>query len=233
MIGFDHVWLRYPAAEEQNALEDIQAEIGPGEWVFLLGPSGAGKTSLLKLVTMEEMPTQGRVRVLDHDSSRIRGRELPMLRRRVGVVYQDFRLLRDKTIFENIAYVLRMTGVLDASLLQRMVLRLLTQVSLYHKRNSFPDELAGGEQQRAAIARALVHEPRIVLADEPTGNLDPVSATEILDLLRRVHGAGATVVVATHDEALAARYATRTIHLEAGRIARDARPAHPAWLGSR
>jgi cell division transport system ATP-binding protein len=156
-----------------------------------------------------------------------------MLRRRIGVVYQDFRLLRDKTVFENIAYVLRMTGVLDASMLQRLVLRLLTQVSLYHKRNSFPDELAGGEQQRAAIARALVHEPRIVLADEPTGNLDPVSATEILDLFRRVHGAGATVVLATHDEALAARYATRTISLEAGRVVRDARSAHPARLGSR
>lgn len=236
MIGFDHVWLRYPRAGHQNALEDVQIDIAPGEWVFLLGPSGAGKTSCLKLVTLEEKPTQGRVRVLEHDSSRIRPREIPMLRRRIGVVYQDFRLLSDKTVFDNIAYVLRMTGVLDAPTLQRVVLRLLTQVSLYHKRNSFPDELSGGEQQRAAIARALVHEPRILLADEPTGNLDTVSATEVLELFRRVHTAGATVVVATHDEALAARYATRAILLEGGRVVRDARPsrpARPAWMGTR
>jgi cell division transport system ATP-binding protein len=235
MIGFDHVWLRYPTAPHQHALEDLQLDIAPGEWVFVLGASGAGKTSLLRLVTMEERPTQGRVRVLEYDSSRIRGRELPPLRRRIGVVYQDFRLLRDKTIFENIAYVLRMTGVLDAPTLQRLVLRSLTQVSLYHKRNNFPDELSGGEQQRAAIARALIHEPRIVLADEPTGNLDAVSATEILELFRRVHTAGATVVVATHDEALASRYATRLILLQGGRVVRDARPsraARPAWMAS-
>ncbi len=185
---------------------------------------------MLRLVTLEEMPAQGRVRVLEFDSSRIKGREIPRLRRKVGVVYQDFRLLREKTIFENIAYVLRMTGVLDTSTLQRIVLRLLTQVSLYHKRNHFPDQLSGGEQQRAAIARALVHEPRIVLADEPTGNLDAASATEILDLFRRVNMAGATVVVATHDESLAARYATRTVFLEAGKIVREARPVRARAL---
>jgi len=230
MIGFDHVWLRYPGPGHGNALEDIQLEISLGEMAFLLGPSGAGKTSLLKLITMEEMPTQGRLRVLDFDSSRIRGRELHRLRRRIGVVYQDFRLIRDKTIFDNIAYVLRMTGVLDTATLQRIVLRLLTHVSLYHKRNHFPEQLSGGEQQRAAIARALVHEPRILLADEPTGNLDPSSATEILDLFRRVHTAGATVIVASHDESLAARYASRAVFLEAGRVARDVRPARARAL---
>ena len=224
MIAFDHVWLRYPSPGHDDALEDIQVEIASGEMVFLLGPSGAGKTSMLRLITMEEMPTKGRVRVLESDSARIRHRELPSLRRRLGVVYQDFRLLRDKTVFENIAYILQMTGVLDTSTLQRIVLRLLTQVSLYHKRNQFPDQLSGGEQQRAAIARALVHGPRIVLADEPTGNLDAASALEILDLFRRVHTSGATVVIATHDEALASRYASRAIFLEAGRVVRDARP---------
>ena len=230
MIAFEHVFLRYSGPHEEYALRDVNLEIGAGEILFVLGPSGAGKTSLLRLVTLEEMPAQGRVRVLEFDSSRIRGREIPRLRRKVGVVYQDFRLLRDKTIFENIAYVLRMTGVLDTSTLQRIVLRLLTQVSLYHKRNHFPDQLSGGEQQRAAIARALVHEPRIVLADEPTGNLDAASATEILDLFRRVNMAGATVVVATHDESLAARYATRTVFLEAGLIARDTRPVRARAL---
>jgi cell division transport system ATP-binding protein len=227
MIAFDHVWLKYRGPAREHALEDVSFDIPAGEMPFILGPSGAGKTSLLRLVTMEEMPVKGRVRVLEFDSSKIRGRELPRLRRRVGVVYQDFRLLRDKTVFENIAYVLRMTGVLDVPTLQRIVLRLLTQVSLYQKRNHFPDQLSGGEQQRAAIARALVHEPRIVLADEPTGNLDAASATEVLDHLRRVNLAGATVVVATHDESLAARYASRIVTVEAGRIVRDERATRP------
>jgi cell division transport system ATP-binding protein len=230
MIAFEHIFLRYWGPNEDYALQNINLEIGSGEMLFLLGPSGAGKTSLLRLVTLEERPAQGRVRVLEFDSARIRGREIPRLRRKVGVVYQDFRLLREKTIFENIAYVLRMTGVLDTSTLQRIVLRLLTQVSLYHKRNHFPDQLSGGEQQRAAIARALVHEPRIVLADEPTGNLDAASANEILDLFRRVNMAGATVIVATHDESLAARYATRTVSLEAGQIVREARPVRARAL---
>ncbi len=224
MIGFDHVSLRYAGPGQENALEAIQIEIVSGEMIFLLGPSGAGKTSLLKLITMEEMPTKGRVRVLEYDSARIRRRELAALRRKLGVVYQDFRLLRDRTVFDNIAYILRMTGVLDSATLQRIILRLLTQVSLYHKRNHYPDQLSGGEQQRAAIARALVHEPRVLLADEPTGNLDSASALEILDLFRRVHTSGSTVIVATHDESLAARYASRTVTLEAGRVVREARP---------
>lgn len=212
------------------ALEDVSLTIESGEFVFLLGPSGAGKTSLLRLITMEEMPAKGRVRVLEFDSSRIRSRELPKLRRRIGVVYQDFRLLREKTVFENIAYILRMTGVLDVPTLQRIVLRLLTQVSLYHKRNQYPDQISGGEQQRASIARALVHEPRILLADEPTGNLDAASALEILDLFKRVNTAGATVVVATHDESLAARYATRVVGIQDGRIVRDGPPSRSRIL---
>lgn len=212
------------------ALEDVSLTIESGEFVFLLGPSGAGKTSLLRLITMEEMPAKGRVRVLEFDSSRIRSRELPKLRRRIGVVYQDFRLLREKTVFENIAYILRMTGVLDVPTLQRIVLRLLTQVSLYHKRNQYPDQISGGEQQRASIARALVHEPRILLADEPTGNLDAASALEILDLFKRVNTAGATVVVATHDESLAARYATRVVGIQDGRIVRDGPPSRSRMI---
>lgn len=230
MIACDHVWLKYRGPALEHALEDVSFEFPAGEMPFILGPSGAGKTSLLRLVTMEEMPVKGRVRVLEYDSSKIRSRDLPYLRRRIGVVYQDFRLLRDKTVFENIAYVLRMTGVLDVPTLQRIVLRLLTQVSLYQKRNHFPDQLSGGEQQRAAIARALVHEPRIVLADEPTGNLDAASATEVLDHLRRVNLAGATVVVATHDESLAARYASRVLTIEGGRIIRDERAARSMRL---
>lgn len=222
--------MQYAGPAMGYALEDVSLTIEAGEFVFLLGPSGAGKTSLLRLITMEEMPAKGRVRVLEFDSSRIRSRELPKLRRRIGVVYQDFRLLREKTVFENIAYILRMTGVLDVSTLQRIVLRLLTQVSLYHKRNQYPDQISGGEQQRASIARALVHEPRILLADEPTGNLDAASALEILDLFKRVNTAGATVVVATHDESLAARYATRVVGIQDGRIVRDGPPTRTRMI---
>jgi cell division transport system ATP-binding protein len=230
MIALEHVWMQYPGPVSGYALEDVSLTIESGELLFLLGPSGAGKTSLLRLITMEELPVKGRVRVLEFDSARIRSRELPRLRRRIGVVYQDFRLLREKTVFENIAYILRMTGVLEVPTLQRIVLRLLTQVSLYHKRNQYPDQLSGGEQQRASIARALVHEPRILLADEPTGNLDAASATEILDLFKRVNMSGATVVVATHDESLAARYASRMVTVQEGRIVRDAVPARPRAL---
>ena len=230
MITLEHVWMQYPGPVTGYALEDVSLTIESGELLFLLGPSGAGKTSLLRLITMEELPVKGRVRVLEFDSARIRTRELPKLRRRIGVVYQDFRLLREKTVFENIAYILRMTGVLEVPTLQRIVLRLLTQVSLYHKRNQYPDQLSGGEQQRASIARALVHEPRILLADEPTGNLDAASATEILDLFKRVNMAGATVVVATHDESLAARYASRMVTIQEGRVVRDAVPSRPRVL---
>jgi cell division transport system ATP-binding protein len=230
LIALEHVWMQYAGPAMGYALEDVSLTIEAGEFVFLLGPSGAGKTSLLRLITMEEMPAKGRVRVLEFDSSRIRSRELPKLRRRIGVVYQDFRLLREKTVFENIAYILRMTGVLDVSTLQRIVLRLLTQVSLYHKRNQYPDQISGGEQQRASIARALVHEPRILLADEPTGNLDAASALEILDLFKRVNTAGATVVVATHDESLAARYATRVVGIQDGRIVRDGPPTRTRMI---
>ena len=223
MIRFEGISKKYPGVRRGWVLEDLSLEIATGEMVFLLGASGAGKTTLLKLVTLEERPSRGRVLVQEFDSETIPKSKIPQLRRRCGVVYQDFRLIRDKTIHENLAYVLQMTGILDANTLSTITRRVLAQVGLIAKRNDFPDELSGGEQQRAAIARALVHQPSILLADEPTGNLDQEMGIDILQLLRRVNLAGATVVVASHDHELALRFADRVVVLDGGRVRTDER----------
>jgi len=221
MIEFEHVYKRYSGSRNAWVLQDIHLSIGVGQMVFLLGPSGAGKSTLLKLVTLEVRPSQGRVKVKKFDSASLKRRQVPELRRRIGVVYQDFRLIRDKTVQENVAYILRMTGVLDPRLIAAETRRVLSTVGLYPKRHEFPENLSGGEQQRTAIARALVHQPSILLADEPTGNLDPGMGAEIMALLRRVNLAGATVVVATHDQDLAERFGDRIILLEGGMVRRD------------
>jgi cell division transport system ATP-binding protein len=232
MIHFDHVYKRYAGPREAWVLEDIDIRIEVGEMVFLLGPSGAGKSTLLKLVTFEERPSRGRVRIQRFDSLTVRRRQIPELRRRCGVVYQDFRLIRDKTVQENVSYVLRMTGVLDPKLLTAEAHRVLTTVGLFPKRHEFPENLSGGEQQRAAVARALVHQPSILLADEPTGNLDPEMGAEIMAILRRVNLAGATVVVATHDQELASRFGERILFLESGRLRSDNRLRHRPGAGT-
>ena len=221
MIRFEDVYKTYSSFKDDWAVAGLTLAIEPGEMVFLLGASGAGKTTVLKMVTLEERPSRGRVLVAGYDSDTIGRREIPQLRRRCGVVFQDFRLMRDKTIFENVAYCLRMTGVLDRTLITRAVSRVLHRVGLYGKRDRFPRELSGGEQQRAAISRALIHQPPILLADEPTGNLDAVTGKEILDILAQLHVSGTTIVIATHDENLAQRYATRTLTLQEGRIVED------------
>lgn len=223
MIHFDHVYKRYSGPREAWVLEDVDLRIEVGEMVFLLGPSGAGKSTLLKLVTLEERPSRGRVRIQRFDSATVKHRQIPELRRRCGVVYQDFRLIRDKTVQENVGYVLRMTGVLDPEVLKTESRRVLSTVGLFPKRHEFPEHLSGGEQQRTAIARALVHQPSILLADEPTGNLDPEMGAEIMSILRRVNLAGATVVVATHDQELASRFGQRILLLESGRLRSDSR----------
>lgn len=227
MIHFDAVGKRYPGPRDAWVLSDIDLSIEGREMVFLLGASGAGKSSLLKLITLEERPSKGVVRVLNYASDSIPARKVPELRRRTGVVYQDFRLIRDKTVEENAAYVLRMTGVLDEEVLKERVRTVLTLVGLFAKRREFPESLSGGEQQRAAIARALVHRPSILLADEPTGNLDPEMGIEVMEILRRVNTEGATVIVATHDLELARKFAHRIVTLERGRIARDERVKAP------
>ncbi len=227
MIRFEDVYKRYRGPREAWVLEKIDLRVQPGEMVFLLGPSGAGKSTLLKLVTLEERPSRGRIRVQPYDSATIRRREIPFLRRRCGVVYQDFRLIRDKTVEENVSYVLRMTGILNPEVLRSEARRVLTRVGLFAKRHEFPDSLSGGEQQRAAIARALVHQPPILLADEPTGNLDPEMGAEIMQLLRSVNLSGATIIVATHDQEMAERFGDRVLLLESGKLRSDRRLRPP------
>ncbi len=218
MIQMFHVTKRY--GHDSVALSDVNLAIGKGEFVFLTGPSGAGKTTLLKLVFCAERPTSGQLLVTGRNIARIKGSAAAVLRRRIGVVFQDFKLLPGRTVADNVALTLDVLGVSrrDGN---RKVAAMLKQVGLSHKSNSYPPKLSGGEQQRVAIARALVNDPAILLADEPTGNLDPKLTLEIMDLLRDFSARGTTVVIATHDNSLIERYQTRTIGLKEGRIVED------------
>jgi cell division transport system ATP-binding protein len=202
------------------ALHDLTLEVKKGEFVFLTGSSGAGKTTLLKLLFAAERPNEGQILVLGRNIARLRESAIPALRRRIGVVFQDFKLLNRLTIEENVAVALEVVGTPRGEARAR-AFRLLKQVGLQHRRYHHPLSLSGGEQQRVAIARALVNEPEILLADEPTGNLDPELTIEIMDLISSASTRGTTVIVATHDHSVIERYGKRTIHLEAGRIADD------------
>src|SRR5215472_13688563 len=199
MIRFDHVTKVYPrAAPGASALHDVSFRVGKGEFVFLTGPSGAGKTTLLKLLYMDERPTSGEVRISAYSSRAIKRREVANLRRRLGIVFQDFRLLEDRTAEENVAFALEVTGTRSSQIGPR-VIRVLTQVGLAGKATQYPRELSGGEQQRVAIARALVNDPLVLLADEPTGNLDERATRGIFQLLKDINAAGTAVLMATHD----------------------------------
>ena len=202
------------------ALRDVSFELNKGEFIFLAGHSGAGKSTLLKLISMTERPTQGEVRVSGYSSSTIKAREIPKLRRRLGIVFQDFRLLPDRTAEANIAFALEVTGAPRASIGPK-VSRLLMQVGLASKATAFPHELSGGEQQRVAIARALVNDPFVLLADEPTGNLDDKATHAIYLLLREINASGTAVVMATHDVALIERTGLRFLELDRGALLFD------------
>ena len=204
------------------ALRDVSLEFGRGEFVFLTGPSGAGKTSLLRLVFAAERPSEGQIVVLGRNASRLSPRSVPLLRRRIGVVFQDFKLLARRTVEENVGLALDVVGT-PRRVARARVFAVLKQVGLQHRRYQSPLSLSGGEQQRVAIARALVNEPDILLADEPTGNLDPELSCEIMDLIAGTATRGTTVVVATHDQAILERFRKRTIRLEAGRLTEDVR----------
>jgi len=203
-----------------RALDDVDLDVDKGAFVFLVGHSGTGKSSLLRLLYREVVPSAGQVVVDNIRVDRLRRSKIPQLRRNVGVVFQDFKLLFNKTVWENVAFALHVTGTATKDVM-RQVPRALDLVGLSHKSRMFPAELSGGEQQRTAIARALVNNPKILLCDEPTGNLDPSNTTEIMELLLRINLKGTTVLVATHNQAVVDRMRRRVIRLEDGKIVAD------------
>jgi cell division transport system ATP-binding protein len=218
MISLRGVTLTYPNGV--RALNDVDLEVAKGSFVFLVGHSGTGKSSLLKLLYREMRPTSGTVCVDNIRVDRLRRSKVPALRRNIGVVFQDYKLLTHKTVWENVAFALQVTGA-NTRDVKRQVPRSLDLVGLSHKSRMLPSELSGGEQQRAAIARALVNNPKILLCDEPTGNLDPSNTTEIMELLQRINLKGTTVVVATHNAAVVDRMRRRVVRLEDGKILHD------------
>ena len=218
ILRLNNVTKEYPRSGV--ALRDVSFEMNKGEFLFLAGHSGSGKSTLLKLISMSERPTQGEVRVSGYSSKTVKSREIPKLRRRLGIVFQDFRLLPDRTAEANIGFALEVTGARPSSIGPK-VARLLTQVGLASKATAFPHELSGGEQQRVAIARALVNDPFVLLADEPTGNLDEKATHAIYLLLREINASGTAVVMATHDVTLIERTGMRFIELDRGSLVFD------------
>ena len=217
VVGVYHLTKKYGS---QVALDNVSLTVANGEFVFLVGPSGAGKSTLMRMIYMDEEPTEGQVVVGNYVSTRMKRRDIPRLRRKVGVVFQDFKLLDDRDIFENVALAMRVAGAKSFEI-KRKVTTVLNQVGLFHKRKDPPYKLSGGEQQRVAIARALVNSPAVLLADEPTGNLDPTVTEEILRLLFKINGAGTAVLMATHDHDLVKNFGPRVIHLRDGKLQED------------
>src|SRR6202451_2008115 len=218
MIRFDNVTKTYKGSTV--ALRDISVEIDTGEFVFLVGPSGSGKTTFIRLLLREEDPGDGRIWVAGRDICHLSQWRIPYLRRHIRCVFQDFRLLPNKSVFENVAFALEVIGR-PKHVIALQVPQVLDLVGLSKKHESLPGELSGGEQQRVAVARAFVNRPLILMADEPTGNLDPANSESIMALLERIHRTGTTVVVATHDEVLVDKMRRRVIELSNGRMVRD------------
>ena len=204
------------------ALSDVSLFIGKDEFVFLVGPSGVGKTTVLRLLYREELATSGEVIVDKVDVSELKRNEVPYLRRNIGVVFQDYKLLAKRTIYENVAFALWVTGA-NRSEIRRRTPLVLELVGLLKKANSFPQELSGGEQQRACIARALANNPPLLLADEPTGNLDPATSGEIMELFDKINRRGTTIIIATHEKGIVDKMKKRVIAMELGRVVRDER----------
>ncbi len=208
-------------ARDVFALDDITLSVGRGEFAFLTGASGAGKTTLLRILLRQELPTAGRIVVDGRDLTTLSAQGVQRYRRAIGFVFQDFKLIQRKTVFENVMFALRILGVPDVQQ-RRRTFQVLKWVGLQHRANAYPMELSGGEQQRVAIARALVNEPVLVLADEPTGNLDPDLSLDIMNLFREINAAGTTVLVATHDRELVRHVGRRAIMLDHGRVVESA-----------
>jgi cell division transport system ATP-binding protein len=220
MIKLFHVTKEYRPGVPP-ALVDVNLTVEDGEFVFLIGPSGAGKSTLLKLITMQELPTRGEVVVQGFATAAITPKKILQLRRRVGMVFQDFRLLHDRTVFENVAFPLRLFGEFSDYQINDRVDRVLDQVLLRHKAYDYPRQLSGGEQQRIALARAVANRPFVLLADEPTANLDPRTSDEIIATIRRIHEAGTSVILATHKMELVENSGERYVRLDEGNIVED------------
>ena len=218
MIRLTDVFKVY--ANGTKALKGVSLELQTGEFAFLVGPSGSGKSTVIKLLTGEIVPTDGQVVVNGYDMERIKMRKLPYLRRTIGVIFQDFRLIEKKSVYENVAFAMRVIGSSNKEILAR-VPYVLELVGLEFKAKARPDELSGGEQQRVAIARALVNNPTLIIADEPTGNLDPARSLEILMLLQKINELGSTVLVVTHEKPLVDKFSQRVIAIDGGRIISD------------
>ena len=218
MIRFENVSKVYKG--EKKALDDISIDIKKGEFVFLVGSSGAGKSTFIKLLLKEEEPTEGNIIINEMETTNISKRKVQKLRRSMGVVFQDFRLLPNKTVYENIAFAMEITGN-KAKDIRRKVPSILSMVGLSDKARSYPSELSGGEQQRVGIARAIINNPSLLIADEPTGNLDPTNSTDIMNLLKDINNRGTTVLVATHAKDQVDKMLQRVIALDKGKKVRD------------
>lgn len=214
MIEFFNVTLSY---KNEYLLKDLTFKIKKGDFVYLTGRSGVGKSSILKLIYFDEFPDSGNVTVNTYSSSQILLSEIPILRRTIGVIFQDYKLLPDRNVFENVAFALRVTGAKSKEI-RKKVVRVLTEVGMGHKRNQYPAELSGGEQQLTAIARALINNPFILLADEPTGNLDAKAANQIIDILEKVNQRGTAILMATHNLSIIKHYPHRRLDLDNGEI---------------
>ncbi|MFA3782032.1 cell division ATP-binding protein FtsE [Melioribacteraceae bacterium 4301-Me] len=213
MLTFSHVDFKY---YNQPVFTDLNLQINEGEFVFLIGKSGIGKSTLLQLIYMNLLPQSGYVQFDKFSSETIKTKDLPYLRRKLGIVFQDFQLLEDRTVYDNLAFVLQVTGC-PRKIIKKKVYHALSEVGLTHKQTNMPKELSGGEQQRVAIARAIINEPLLILADEPTGNLDPETAQEILDILKKINSRGTAVLFATHNYDLVRKFDTKIIKLENGK----------------
>ena len=218
MIKCEHVTKVYK--DSVTALQDVNLEITKGEFVFVVGPSGSGKSTLIRLLLKEEEPTSGDIYVAGKNIGRLTRWKVPELRRNIGTVFQDFKLLPNRTVFQNVAFALEVIGK-PKHVVDQRVPEILELVGLGDKLNNFPDELSGGEQQRVSVARAFVNRPLILLADEPTGNLDPATSVEIMKLLDRINRTGTTVIMATHDNAIVDAMRRRVIELDSGKVVRD------------
>ena len=218
MIALDHVTMKYPTGV--TALDDVSLKINDGEFVFIVGSSGSGKTTLIKLLLKEIKPTKGEITVGNQQYSRMNRKDVPMLRRKMGVVFQNFRLLKDRTVYENVAFAQQVIEKTPKEI-RRQVPAILTMVGLAQKYKQYPRQLSGGEQQRVALARAIVNEPQLILADEPTGNLDPQNSMEIMNLLEEINKKGTTVIVVTHNKEIVNSMQKRVVTLKKGKIISD------------